>query len=58
MKKRVFEIISKAEDGDGESRAFDLCIMLLIALSVLCIILESFAEIKRYCPYCGHDLRE
>lgn len=45
IKKRVFEIISKAEDGDQVSAVFDWCIMGLIALSVLTIILESFASI-------------
>ena len=45
IKKRVFEIISKAEDGDRVSAVFDWCIMGLIALSVLTIILESFASI-------------
>ena len=45
LKKRVFEIISKAEDGDTASKVFDWMIMTLIALSILSIILESFADI-------------
>ena len=45
IKKRVFEIISKAEDGDIVSKIFDWSIMLLIALSILSIILESFSDI-------------
>lgn len=45
IKKRVFEIISKAEEGDRASAVFDWCIMGLIALSVLTIVLESFASI-------------
>ena len=45
FKKRVFEIISKAEDGDLASSIFDWSIMVLIALSILSIILESFASI-------------
>ena len=45
LKKRVFEIISKAEDGDTASKVFDWTIMALIALSILSIILESFASI-------------
>lgn len=45
IKKRVFEIISKAEDGDRASEIFDWSIMILIALSVISIILESFVSI-------------
>lgn len=45
IKKRVFEIISKAENGDRFSAIFDWAIMTLIALSILSIILESFAGI-------------
>ena len=45
VKQRVFEIISKAEDGDRFSAVFDWSIVALIALSVISIILESFAGI-------------
>lgn len=45
FKKRVFEIISKAEDGDLASSIFDWSIMFLIALSIISIILESFSSI-------------
>ncbi len=45
IKKRIFEIISKAEDGDLVSQIFDWSIMALIALSIISIILESFAGI-------------
>lgn len=38
IKKRVFEIISKAEDGDRASEIFDWSIMILIALSIISII--------------------
>ncbi|MFH1512279.1 MAG: ion transporter, partial [Bacillota bacterium] len=41
LKRRVFSIICKAEDGDTASRVFDIAIMSLILLSVLSIILES-----------------
>ena len=44
-KKRIFEIISKAESGDRASSIFDWSIMILIALSILSIILESFASV-------------
>lgn len=51
IKKRVFEIISKAEDGDQASKIFDWSIMILIALSIISIILESFASIyDKYHP--------
>ncbi len=46
IKQRTFEIISKAKDGDRPSQFFDWSIMVLIALSILSIILESFADIK------------
>ena len=45
LKKRVFEIINKAEGGDLASKIFDWTIMALIALSIISIILESFADI-------------
>lgn len=45
FKQRIFEIISKAEDGDRISKIFDWVIMTLISLSVISIILESFADI-------------
>ena len=41
-KKRIFEIINKAEDGDRPSEIFDWLIMALIILSILSIVLESF----------------
>lgn len=44
-KKRVFEIINKAEDGDRLSKIFDCLIMTLIILSILSIILESFQSL-------------
>ena len=42
LRRRIFEIISKADDGDILSKIFDGLIMGLIFLSVLSIILESF----------------
>ena len=45
MKKRVFEIISKADEGDKASKLFDGFIMVLIALSILSIVLESFESL-------------
>ena len=45
MKKRIFEIISRAENGDRASRAFDVSIMALIIVSILSIILQSYASL-------------
>lgn len=47
LKKRIFEIISKAEDGDRASSIFDWSIMILIALSILTIILDSFQSVHQ-----------
>ena len=45
LKKRIFEIINRAEDGDLLSRLFDGTIMALIVISIVSIVLESFANI-------------
>lgn len=51
LKKRVFEIISKADEGDRLSRLFDGVIMSLILLSIVSIVLESYHTIAaRYAP--------
>ena len=49
IKRRTFEIISKAESGDRISSIFDWSIMILIALSILTIILDSFQSIHERC---------
>ena len=49
LKKRTFEIISKAENGDRFSSIFDWSIMVLITLSILTIILDSFQNIHDSC---------
>lgn len=46
IKKRVFQIISKADEHDKASKVFDITIMALIVLSVLSIILESFEDLR------------
>lgn len=46
LKNRVFAIVSKADEGDRASRIFDITIMVLIVLSVLSIILESFSTLQ------------
>ena len=45
-KRRVFDIISKAGEGDKASRVFDITIMAFIVLSIVSIILESFETIQ------------
>ena len=45
IKQRIFEIVSKSENGDKASSVFDWTIMLLIALSIITIILDSFQGI-------------
>jgi voltage-gated potassium channel len=47
LRKRVFQIVRPAGTDDRTSRLFDLTILALIALSVLCIILESVASIRQ-----------
>ncbi len=49
IKRRTFEIINKAESGDRISSIFDWSIMILIALSILTIILDSFQNIHEKC---------
>ncbi len=42
MKKRLYEIINPAKDGDFYSRIFDLTIMVLIVLNVVSITVSTF----------------
>lgn len=46
MKKRIFEIIEKAEDGDKLSKIFDYTILILIVLTVIAVILESYENLS------------
>lgn len=43
VKKRIFEIIQAAENGDIASKIFDLFIIGLIIVNVLIVILDTFA---------------
>ncbi len=47
-KKRIFQIIEKANRGDKASKIFDLFILVLIALNILSIILESHANLRAH----------
>jgi voltage-gated potassium channel len=42
FKKRVFEIIEKAEDGDIPSSVFDISIIILIVLNIIAVTASSF----------------
>ena len=46
LKQRTFEIVNRAENGDILSKIFDDAIMALILLSLLSVVLESFAGIR------------
>lgn len=41
MKRRVFEIIEKAEDGDKPSKIFDYFILGLITLTVIVVVVDN-----------------
>lgn len=42
VKKKVFNIIQPAGEGDKISRAFDLCIIALIVINVILVIADTF----------------
>lgn len=46
MKKRIYEIIELAEEGDKLSKCFDISIIVLIVLNTLAIVLESYDSIQ------------
>ena len=46
-KTRIFEIISKADEGDKASKVFDGVIMSLILLSIVSIVLESYESLAQ-----------
>lgn len=46
VKKRTWEIIQMAEDGDLASKVFDIFIMTLIVLNVIAVIIETEASVK------------
>lgn len=46
MKERIFKIVEKAEDGDITSKIFDNVILILIVMTVISIILESFESLS------------
>ena len=46
IKRRIFEIIEVAFEGDIHSKIFDVFIMILIFLNVVAVILESVKELS------------
>ena len=42
FKRRIFEILDKAREGDAASRIFDLAMMTLIVTNILAIFIETF----------------
>ena len=46
IRKRVYQIIEKAEDGDTASAVFDWFLIILISLNILAVILSSFNNIN------------
>jgi voltage-gated potassium channel len=54
IKKRIYQIIEKADNGDKASRIFDYFIIALIFLNITAIIVESF---EGYCDTYSDYLR-
>ena len=50
IRKRVYEIVEVAANGDRASRIFDISILALIALNVLALILETVTPIYNAAP--------
>ena len=42
MKKRIFQIVEKAENNDKASKIFDNSILIIITINIVAIILESY----------------
>ncbi len=47
MKERIYNVIEKADEGDRASKWFDNVILVLILLTVVAIVLESFDSIAK-----------
>ncbi len=46
LRKRTWEIVEQAKDGDRASRLFDSCLFFLIILNVILLILETVDSLK------------
>ena len=51
IRNRIYQIIEKASPDDKASRAFDIFIMLLIALNIIAVILETVRPLSRQFPF-------
>jgi len=49
IKKRTFAILERAAEGDRTSRAFDIFIVVLIALNVLAVIFGTWSGYSCSC---------
>ncbi len=47
VKKRIFEIIEKAQGDDSASKIFDIGIIVLIIINMFAVILESYDNLSR-----------
>lgn len=46
IKRRIFEIIEVASEGDLPSKIFDIFIIILISLNIIAVVLESIKELS------------
>ena len=46
IQKRTYEIVEAADEGDIQSKIFDITIMALVVLNVICMIIETVPEIR------------
>lgn len=53
LQKRVYEIVESANQGDTQSHLFDLTIMSLVILNILCVIIDTVPSIN---AQYGHEL--
>lgn len=50
MKRRVYEVLAAAAEGDGLSRAFDIFLVTLIALNIAAMIMETVEACRNLAP--------
>ncbi len=46
IQKRTYEIVEAADEGDIQSKIFDITIMALVVLNVICMIIETVPSIR------------
>ncbi len=47
IQKRTYEIVEAADEGDIQSKIFDITIMVLVVLNVVCMIIETVPSVKK-----------